>query len=33
MGKGIGESKMKELVSQWGRQRDKKSWFQRQGKA
>ena len=33
MGEGIGESEMEELVPEWGWQRDKGSWFQRQGEA
>jgi len=33
MGDGIGESKMEELVPEWGWRRDKGSWFQRQDKA
>jgi len=33
MGEGISESEMEELVSEWGWQRDKESWFQRQGEA
>jgi len=32
MGKEIGEQKMDELVPEWGLQRDKGSWFQRQMK-
>ena len=33
LGEGIGESEIKELVWQWGWERDKGSWFQRQGEA
>jgi len=33
MCEGIGESEIKELVSEWGRRRDKGNWFQRQGEA
>jgi len=33
MGEGIGESEMEKLVSEWGWQSDKGSWFQRQGEA
>jgi len=33
MGERIGESEMEELVPEWGWQRDKGSWFQRQGEA
>jgi len=32
-GDGIGKSEMEELVPEWGWQRDKGSWFQRQGEA
>ena len=30
MGERIGESEMEELVSEWGWQRDRGSWLQRQ---
>jgi len=33
MGEGIGESRMEELVPEWGGRRDKGSGFQRKGKA
>jgi len=33
LSEGIGESEIEELVSEWGWQRDKGSWFQRPGEA
>jgi len=33
IGEGIGESEIEELVLEWGWQRDKGSWFQRQTEA
>jgi len=33
MSEGIGESEMEELVPEWGWQRDKGSWCQKQGEA